>query len=210
MIISSQNNLFVWQFPIDFLEDYLYDLFQDVLDKNFMPYDNALDFINSTIKEINFPGLTYEMAEQTKWKGKKIDWKATKNVFDTFNRDLDITFRSVESHINYFMMVQIMTEFYLNNDKEYLPILSLHILDKTGDLMYTVLFKDVLLKGLSDIRLSYASYDVQEKTFTLSIRYVWMDILWETKRHPLDPDRSIFQLPKYQCGDKDFNIGTYL
>lgn len=203
MLISSQSNQMIFQFPVDFIEDYLYDRFQDILDKNHYPYENVLDFLNSTIKEINFPGMTYDNAVQTKWKSKKVEWKNTANVFDTFNRDLEVVFRSVESHINYFMMVQIMTEFYLNNDKHYMPYFTVGILDKTGDLMMTLVLKNILLKGLSEIRMAYQAQDVQEKTFTLSFKYVWLDIFWETKRHPLSPDQSIFQLPKYSCKDND-------
>ena len=151
--------------------------------------------------------MTCENATQTIWKSKKVEWKNTANVFDTFNRDLEVVFRSVESHINYFMMVQILTEFYLNNDKHYLPYFTIGILDKTGDLMLTIVLKNILLKGLSEIRMAYHAQDIQEKTFTLSFKYVWLDIFWETKQNPLGRDQSLFQLPKYNCKESD-NYGA--
>ena len=95
-----------------------------------MQYDNALDYLNSTIKEIIFPSVNYTNVTQKLYGGKTVDYKSAQNVFDTFQHELDITFRNVDSHANYFMMQQILTEFYLNTRKFYIPYLALNILDK--------------------------------------------------------------------------------
>jgi hypothetical protein len=201
MRISSQNSQFIFSFPVDFVSARLYAKFQKFLDTKHMPYDNVLDYLNSTIKEIIMPGLTYENVEQRIKYGKKMAFRSSTNVFDTYQQELDITFRSVDSHMNYFMMQEIMQEFYQTAKRSWIPFLSLHILDTNGDLLYTVIFKNNLLKTLSEQRLTYQNQDFSEKPFTMTFRFNYLDILYELKDSfidgtYLDDTKSIFNLPE--------------
>lgn len=198
MRISSQNAQFIFQFPVDFLTPYLYEKFQIFLDNMRMPYENVLDFINSTIKEITFPSITYDNVTQKLRGGKTVDYKSAKNIFDTYQHELNVTYRSVDSHINYFIIQEIVMEFYLNTRKFYIPYLALNILDKNGDLVYTVLFKNVLLKSQSENRFQYQKQDFGENTFSLNFSYNYLDIIWELKRSVKDEGSSLFDLPMGQ------------
>jgi hypothetical protein len=195
MRISSQNNQFLFNLPVDFLSKYLYEKFQIWLDNMRMPYDNALDYLSSTIKEVVFPSVTYENVTQRLYGGKTVDYKSAKNVFDTYQHDLDVTFRSVDSHTNFFMMQEILTEFWLNTRKPYVPYFSLSILDKNGDLIYTVLFKNILLKSQGENRFQYQKQDFGENTFSITFSYNYLDIIWELRKSPMDEGTSIFDLP---------------
>ena len=160
------------------------------MDKNFVPYDSVVEYLSSTIKEIVFPSSSYENKEQVLRRGKVVAWKDSKSVFDTFTNEIDITFRSVDSYINYFMLLQILVEFYLNNKKEQIPMFNIQILDKDGSLIYTIIFDEVLLKSIGELRLGYQMYDIGEKTFTITFRYNFLDIRWE-----IDGEKSIFDIP---------------
>lgn len=195
MRISSQNNQFVFQFPVDFIPKYLYEKFQLWLENMRMPYDNALDYLNATIKEIVFPSVTYENVTQRLYGGKTVDMKSAKNVFDTYQHELDITFRSVDSNTNYFMMQEVLNEFYLNTRKPYIPYFCLSILDKDGDLIYTVQFKNILLKSQGENRFQYQKQDFGENTFSITFAYNYLDIIWELRRSPKEEGTSIFDLP---------------
>ena len=195
MRISSQNSQFIFQLPVDFIPKFLYEKFQIFLDNMRMPYDNALDYLSSTIKEIIFPSVNYENVTQKLYGGKTVDYKAAKNVFDTYQHELDITFRSVDSHTNYFMMQEILTEFWLNTRKPYIPYFNLSILDKNGDLIYTVLFKNILLKSQGEIRLQYQKQDFGENTFSIRFTYNYLDIIWEIRQDVMDNSSTIFDLP---------------
>ena len=195
MRISSQNSAFIFQFPVDFVSKRLYAKFQNFIDTKHMPYDNVLDYINSTIKEIVFPSISYENVEQRAKYGKKMAWRPSINVLDTFQQELDITFRSIDSHTNYFMMIEILQEFYQTAERSFIPYLSLHILDKNGDLIYTIIFKNNLLKTLSELRLTYQNQDFSEKQFTLTFRFNWLDILYEIRDNIMEEPKSIFDLP---------------
>ena len=195
MRISSQNNQFIFGLPCDFLSPYLYEKFQIFLDNMRMPYDNALDYLSSSIKEVVFPSVTYENVTQRLYGGKTVDYKSAKNVYDTYQHDLDITFRSVDSHSNYFMMQEVLTEFWLNTRKPYIPYFALSILDKNGDLIYTVLFKNILLKSQGENRFSYNKQDFGENTFSITFSFNYLDIIWEIRNTPKEEGKSIFDLP---------------
>jgi hypothetical protein len=197
MILNAQNNQFIFQFPIDFINSELYEKFQKVLDNNHVPYDNVLDYLNSTIKDVVFPNLSFDSVKMTYWKSKSIEWKEAGNVFDKFQSELDITFRAVDSYINYFILIEILIEYYLNNNNPYIPYFALQILDKHGNLIYTVLFKDIIMKSMSEARLSYYQQDASEKTFTMTFKYNWIDIIWELKDEHKDKSKSIFDVDIY-------------
>lgn len=209
MRLSSQNNQFIFNFPVDFIEDYLYDEFQIMMDKNFVPYDSAIDYINSSIKEIFFPGLQFDNVEQTIKRGKKIRWKETMNVTDKFTRELDVTFRSMDSWINYYMLVQILVEFYLNVPKHSLPIFTIEIMDKDGAVLYTVVLRNVLLKSIGEVRLGYQQYELNEETFTITFDFNWIDVIWEVDDDDIRTGVSIFDIPiDFKPGKLDIKFGN--
>jgi hypothetical protein len=212
MRLSSQNNQFIFNLPIDFIEDYLYEEFERMMVKNFVPYDSAIDYINSTIQEIFFPGMSFGTVDQTFKRGKKISWKEAGNIVDKFTNELDITFRSIDSWINYYMLQQILVEFYLNCKKHYIPTFSLQILDKDGSLLYTILFGDVLLKSISEVRLGYQKYELDNETFTVTFQFNWIYIYWELDDDYLDTNVSIYDIPiDFKPGklDRKFNNQPY-
>jgi len=204
MRISSQNNQFIFNFPVDFIEPYLYEQFEKLMDKNFIPYESVVDYINSTIKEVVFPSASFENKEQVLRRGKVVGWKDSKSVFDTFTNELDITFRAVDSYLNYFVLLQVLIEFYLNNKKEQIPMFHLEILDKDGSLIYTIMFEEVLLKSIGELRLGYQMYDIGEKLFTITFRYNFIDIRWELNDDDTTTSTSIFDIPiDFQPGRLD-------
>ena len=208
MRIAAQNNAFIFNFPVDFIEPYLYTQFEKLLEKNFIPYDSVIDYINSTIKEIVFPSASFDNKEQVLRRGKVVGWKDSKSVFDTFTNELDVTFRAVDSYLNYFIMLQLLLEFYLNNHKEQIPMFHLEILDKDGGLIYTIVFEEVLLKSIGEIRLGYQMYDVGEKTFTITFRYNFIGIRWELNDDDLDTSTSIFDIPESIINFKSGKLDT--
>ena len=193
MRISSQNNQFIFNLPQDLLTVELDKQFQLLIEKNYIPYQNVIDYINSTIKDIVFPSLSYGTTEQHIYHGKKILYREAGNVMDKFGGELDITFRSVDSNLNYFILLQILNNFYLNK-KTHIDILYFKILDKDGDVLYTVVFKEVIFKSLSELRLSYNASEFSERTFTVNFSYNFIDVIWELGEDYLDNSKSIFDL----------------
>ena len=192
MRINSQSNQFLFNFPLDFISKEVDDRLKRYMEKNWIPYTDPMSYINSTIKEIVFPSISYEGSEQIHKFGKKIEYKPAINIYDTYTNSLDITLRSVDSHTNYFMLQQIFAEYYNNTRKYYLPWMNLFILDKDGDFLYSVIFRASTLKSLSEMRLSYQSMDVTEQTFSITFKYNFIDIYWELTDNPDYQKDNIF------------------
>lgn len=202
MRISSQNNQFIFNFPENFVSERLDKQFQLLMDKNFIPYTSVIDYINSCIKDIVFPSLSYQSVEQEKYHGKKIIFRESGNMMDKFQGEIDVTFRSVDSHLNYFIVMQVLNDFYLNKEN-YLDVLSIKVLDKDGDLIYTILLKDVIYKSLSELRMSYYASEFSEQTFSLTFQYVYIDILWDLDDNDTATSTSIFDIPIVEGDPRD-------
>lgn len=193
MRISSQNNQFIFNLPDGFVSRELEEQFQILLDKNLIPYKDVMDYVNSTIKDIVFPSISYGVLDQTKYHGKEIHWREANSVFDKFQGELDATFRSVDSHLNYFIIMQVLNDFYLRKPN-YLDFLEIKVLDKDGDLIYTIVLKDVIYKSLSELRMAYYQTSFNEQTFTIQFQYNWLDIIWELNEDSPSGGQSIFDI----------------
>lgn len=199
---KSQNNQFLFSIPQGFIDNDIETKFQTLLDKNYVPYSNIIDYLSSTIKEIVFPSVSYDTVEQRLKHGKKVRYREAGNVEDKFQGELDIIFKSVDSHLNYFIMLEVATNFYLKGEN-YLPELSIHILDKDGDIIYTVLLINVIILSLSELQLSYNSTNFNEQTFSLQISYNRLLINWGIGYNVDDENigRSMFDVDTSHEGD---------
>lgn len=143
-----------------------------------MPYENVVDYLNSTIKEISVPGLSINSPIQKIKRGKEINYKPATNVNDIMNRELDITFRSIDSDLNYWLMFDIFLKHYLNVTPEgrFVNPFTITALDIHRDAIYRINFKQIVLQTLSELRFSYSDQAFSEKTFTLTFRFNFIDI----------------------------------
>ena len=107
MRLSSQGSQFIFNLPSDFLPSEIIATYQPILEKNWIQYENVIDYLNSTIKSVNFPGITFETPIQTIMRGKQIAYKPSKNVQDIVGHDITIKFASVDSDLNYWLMFDI-------------------------------------------------------------------------------------------------------
>jgi len=163
------------------------------MDKNLIPYNSVGDYINATIKDIVFPSLSFGSVEQELYHGKKINFREAGNVMDKYQNELDVTFRSVDSHLSYFIIMHVLTDFYMSKDN-YLDHLAIKVLDKDGDLIYTLLLKDIIYKSLSELRMAYYATDFNEQTFVVQFSYNFIDIVWELDDEDLTQGKSNFDL----------------
>lgn len=178
MRINSQNNQFIFNLPQGAITKEVEDKFQKVLDKNFVPYNDVMDYLNSTIKGIIFPGLSFDKVIQQKFHGKTKKFREAGNIMDKFQNEIDITFRSVDSNMNYFILMEICSRHYLDDNPNFLTGFSIEILDKDGDLLYTIKFDEMLISSLSEMPLSYNATEFVEHTFNLQLSYNYINMVW--------------------------------
>ena len=52
MRLSSQSSQFIFNLPSDFLRTETINTYQPILEKNWVQYDNVIDYLNSTINGV--------------------------------------------------------------------------------------------------------------------------------------------------------------
>jgi hypothetical protein len=177
MRLSSQNSQFVFNLPSDFLPGEIIPQYAPILEKNHIQYENIIDYLNSTIKAVNFPGIGFEAVKQIYPRGKEKYYKPAKNVQDIITtRELTVTFRSVDSDLNYWLMFDIVTKHYLDVEELYVHPFSITCVDIHRDAIYVIRFYEIILKALSDNTFNYSQQKVNAKEFTITFHFNFYDI----------------------------------
>lgn len=177
MRLSSQSSQFIFNLPGDFLKPETINTYQPILEKNWVQYENVIDYLNSTIKQVNFPGISFDMPKQILMKGKERQFKPAKNVQDIVTmRDLTVTFRSVDADLNYWLMFDIVTKHYLDVENAFVNPFTITCVDIHRDAIYVIKFYEIILKGLSDNTFNYSQQKIQAKDFTMNFHFNFYDI----------------------------------
>lgn len=177
MRLSSQGSQFVFNLPSDFAPTEIINTYTPILEKNWIQYENVIDYLNSTIKSVNFTGINFDMPKQITMRGKERNFKPAKNVQDiTTTRDLTITFRSVDSDLNYWLMFDIISKHYLDVENQWLNPFTITCVDIHRDAIYVIKFYEIILKSLSDNTFNYAQQKIQTKDFTMTFHFNFYDI----------------------------------
>lgn len=177
MRINSQSSQFIFNLPTDFLKPETIEYYQIILEKNFIQYENVIDYLSSTIKSVNFPGISFEMPKQILPRGKERQYKPAKNVQDiTSTHDLTVTFRSVDSDLNYWLMFDIITKHYLDLQNQYVMPFTITCVDIHRDALYKINFFEIIIKGLQENTFNYSQQKVTAKDFTMNFHFNFYDI----------------------------------
>lgn len=150
--------------------------YQPVLEKNWVQYENVIDYLNSTIKSVSFPGITIETPTQTRVRGKTIAYKPAKNVQDIVGHDLQIKFASVDADLNYWLMFDIFTKHYLDVEHLFINPFTITALDIHRDGIYVIKFFQIILKNLGGNNFDYSQQKVTSKEFELTFSFNFYDI----------------------------------
>lgn len=177
MRLSSQSSQFVFNLPSDFIPQEIINSYTPILSKNWIQYENVVDYLNSTIKSVNYPGLQIETPEQKLVRGKVRSYKPAKNVQDILaSRDLQVTFRSVDSDLNYWICYDIFTKHYLDTEHLFINPFTLTAIDIWRDGIYNIRFFELIAVGMSENTFNYSQQKVQSKDFTMTFRFNFTDI----------------------------------
>ncbi len=85
MRLSSQGSQFIFNLPNDFLKSEIISTYTPILEKNWIQYENVIDYLNSTIKAVSFPGISFDTPKQINMRGKIRTFKPAQNIQDMSN-----------------------------------------------------------------------------------------------------------------------------
>lgn len=177
MRLSSQPSSFIFNLPSDFIRPEIIRTYQPILEKNWVQYENVIDYLNSTIKSVNFPGLSFDMPKQILIRGKERQYKPSKNNQDiTTTHELTVTFRSVDSDLNYWLMFDLLNKHYLDVENLFLNPFMITCVDIHRDAIYVIRFQEIIMKSLSDNTFNYSQQKVTSKDFTVSFHFNFYNI----------------------------------
>ena len=167
MRLSSQGSQFVFNLPQDFVPQEILNSYTPLLEKNWVQYENVLDYLNSTIKSINLPGISFDTPQQMLVRGKVRKFKPATNVQDILTtHEATVNFRSVDSDLNYWILFDIIIKHYLNTDTNFLKPFSISVVDIHRDAIYTIHLKEIIIKSFSDLQFDYSQQKINNKEFT--------------------------------------------
>ena len=177
MRLSSQASQFIFNLPQAFLKPEIIDTYTPILEKNWVQYENVIDYLNSTIKSVNFPGLSFDMPKQILIRGKERQYKPSKNNQDiTTTHELTVTFRSVDSDLNYWLMFDLLSKHYLDVENLFLNPFMITCVDIHRDAIYVIRFQEIIMKSLSDNTFNYSQQKVTSKDFTVTFHFNFYDM----------------------------------
>lgn len=177
MRLSSQNSQFVFNLPSDFLPNEIIATYKPILEKNWVQYENVIDYLNSTIKSVSYPGLQITTPEQTLIRGKKRAYKPSTNVQDILtSRELDIVFRSVDADLNYWICYDVFVKHYLDVINLYINPFTLTAVDIWRDAIYRIKFYEIIAVSLSENKFEYNQQKTNAKDFTIKFKFNFSDV----------------------------------
>lgn len=177
MRLNSISSNFIFQFPTDFLPEKIINSFQKLLEKNWVQYDNVLDYINSTILSVDFPGLSLDLPEQIMYQSKKRSYMPSTNPYDIVSStELNLELRSVDSDLNYWILHSVFMYYYKKKDAQYTAPFILSVLDINRDEIYQIKFREIIMKNISERTFNHSQQAVDAKNFTVTLNFNYWDI----------------------------------
>jgi hypothetical protein len=179
MILNSRNSNFIVNFPKGWFYKEVEDKYKIYLKRFPVPYTNLTSFVNYSIQSCTFPAFTAETVEQST-QNMHTTWKGGFDLDLYVDKQITITFKTTESFVNYFAMMDQFTQFYHHTQvKEFLPPITLHLLDHHGFLSTSFLMRYVVMNSMSELELSYSSDTPEFRTFDVNFQFS----LFEVKNH---------------------------
>lgn len=194
MRLSSLNSSFIFNLPSDFLKPEIIESYMPILDKNWIQYENVIDYLNSTIISVNFPGISINTPQQNLIRGKTRAYKPATNIQDIVTHDITVKFESVDSDLNYWLMFDMFSKHYLDVDNLYVNPFTITALDIHRDGIYRISFTEIILKSLGGNNFDYSQQKVTSKTFELGFMFNFYDIEFLLDSHKVLELSSVPQI----------------
>ena len=126
---------------------------------------------------MNFPGLNISAPEQKIIRGKVRAYKPATNVQDIVSsHDFTVTFRSVDSDLNYWLAYDIFSKHYLDVENLYINPFMITAVDIWRDAIYRIKFLEIIAMSLGEITFDYSQQKTNAKEFTMTFKFNFVDV----------------------------------
>jgi hypothetical protein len=180
MFLNHRNDLFKVEFPKVFIPKSIKDKYRPYLAK--LPNlfsDDVSDVVNYSIKNVTIPNLNYDPVQQITpgydrdfKKGKTKRWRSAISKDELYDKTFEVTMGLLDGQINYWIMFETFLWYYEHSNRApYAFDFPVRILDTEGNLIYSIIFVEVLFVGISEFVLSFAEPEVDQKEFDLTFEF---------------------------------------
>src|SRR5574343_1051267 len=159
-LLNAKYSNFVIEFPEGFIYPVIEQRYKPFFDRNDVPFDNCLEYLNHTIQSVSWPGKSVETVQQTIGHDRRVFKPGADSKFYNV-RQIDVSFAVMDGYLNYFIMTDLFEEYHAlgckSQGRTFLPDILFHILDSDGNVTTTLQFKQIVFSQISALDLSYAS-----------------------------------------------------
>lgn len=177
--LAALNNQFEYNLPIDFVPEHIEERYMPLLKAKKKIYKSVIDYLNSNIISITEPSVNFPIVTNPQNKQRKqISWKTVGNIYDLFDDTITVTFNNVDSNLNYLIIKDILINHYLNVDQPYDQPLMVTVVDENRKALFHINYRSVIWTGISDNTFANNDQIIQNKTFTCSFTYNYIDFVY--------------------------------
>jgi hypothetical protein len=173
MILNSRNNLYNFKLPRNFIPKEVSDKYKKYLNR--MPgsiITEPIDFINYSIQGINLPGISFDPITQSPNDGTTVYHRGAIPIQNLVEREFTLTMQLLDGFINYWIINDTLLYYYSRlNRKEYTEDLKLQIMDAEGIHVVSAVFRQPIMKSISELDLNMSQNIAEFNTFTVVFNY---------------------------------------
>lgn len=189
--LSPRYDLIKFNLPKTFLPQEVEEKYTAMLNKDVVPMNTAIDYLNESIQAITIPGisdLTVQQQQhgsngiQTMDVGNKkrinvetsheINYLTTTNPLESIEKEFKVTFRTNQGLLNYFMLYE--TAFHYSCKEfawECEPVMYVEFMNEDGTIISRLKFIDVFMNGMDGLEFNYTKIDRESNTFDVAFKF---------------------------------------
>jgi hypothetical protein len=177
MRLLNRKDLFYVEFTNKFIPEEIENFYKPYIKSMPTQIESPRKLIETSLQGVSVPSSRYDAVSQhgVDTFNKNAIYR---NLRSTFNpqelseKSLTLTFKLLNGYINYWILTDTFNYHYdMKNPNAVIGDISLRILDSDGLIMFTRVYKDCLLTGISDLELSYSENLQTFETFTITVVY---------------------------------------
>lgn len=174
--LNSNKDLFVFNMPTDFIPDELEERYKILIKNYHLPFMTIVDYINSTILDINLPSISQTPVVQSKMYGKQRSFRSGISPYDLYNKEISINMQDIDHGIPATIVHDAWLHHYIKNGKPFVEPFVVTRLDEERRELFKYVFSEIIPISFSDIRLGYQEKDDSSQTNTLTCKFNKVDI----------------------------------
>lgn len=184
MFLNPRSDLFIFQFPSNFVQPSIAEKYNTYLKQFPRVQDTIIDVLNENIQGITMPSFQYDPIQQNKirnpgYVGSQESYVSNESVQNVIDKTFTVTIRHIDGYLSYFAMLEVFFGAY--NFTEQTPnsghfgTFNVRTLSVDGYAMYTFKMHRMIMSGLDQLSLTFGKMDRSFQTFDVTFRYSEFD-----------------------------------